>query len=225
MNARTAVTGHRDTVDGALVVLLDEAGNAVGTAPKQSVHGANTPLHLAFSCYVFDTDGRFLLTRRATGKRTWPGAWTNSFCGHPGPGEDIWEAVRRRAGQELGVELRDLGLALPGFRYRAVMANGMQENEMCPVFVAVTEAEVRPDRLEVDSFEWVNWPAFRADVLAGRRKISPWCASQVAELPGQISSVHLDEGDRTQLPAAARHRPVEPTAVSFGASAPGHRRE
>ena len=34
------------------VVLLDDDGQAIGTAPKSSVHGTQTALHLAFSCHV-----------------------------------------------------------------------------------------------------------------------------------------------------------------------------
>jgi isopentenyl-diphosphate delta-isomerase len=188
-------------------VLLDEAGRAVGVADKRSVHHSETPLHLAFSCYLFDGSGAVLLTRRATHKPTWPGVWTNSFCGHPGPGEDIAEAVRRRASQELGLEVADVRLVLPAFRYRATMGDGVVENEMCPVFVATTTDPVAPDPEEVDSFEWVGWEAFRSSVLDGSRDVSPWCVEQVRALPAD--PVAASAQPDTALPPAARP-PREP---------------
>ncbi|MGO1235907.1 MAG: isopentenyl-diphosphate Delta-isomerase, partial [Microbacterium gubbeenense] len=36
------------------VVLVDDDGNEIGTAPKAEVHSAETPLHRAFSCHVYD---------------------------------------------------------------------------------------------------------------------------------------------------------------------------
>lgn len=167
------------------VVLLDDDGVAIGTAPKRDVHHRATPLHLAFSCYVFDHDGRFLLTRRALHKRTWPGMWTNSCCGHPAPGELVAHAVSRRVRQELGTDLTDVRLLLADFRYRAVMGNGTVENEVCPVYVATCPdpraLDADPD--EVATFAWVDWSTFRAEVVAGRRGVTPWCVEQIAALP------------------------------------------
>ena len=192
---------HRGTPSES-VVLLDEEGRAVGTADKRTVHHADTPLHLAFSCYLFDADGSILITRRALHKATWPGVWTNSCCGHPAPGEPLEDAVRRRVEQELGVRVEGVRLLLPRFRYRAVMDDGVVEHEMCPVFVATTGDEVRPDPAEVEQVRWEPWDAFRAAVLDGSREISPWCREQVAELPADpltATSASYDD-----LPAAAR---------------------
>jgi isopentenyl-diphosphate Delta-isomerase len=183
------------------VVLLDETGAAIGTALKSEVHGTDTPLHLAFSCYVFDAEGRLLITQRAHRKLTWGGVWTNSCCGHPAPGEPIEDAVRRRVGQELGLTLADLWLVLPAFRYRAVMADGTVENEMCPVFVATTADQPRFDPDEVAGSEWVPWPEFRSQVLAGTREVSPWCVEQVAALPADPLAVPT--ADPALLPRAA----------------------
>jgi isopentenyl-diphosphate delta-isomerase len=121
------------------VVLLDEQGGQSGALSKSVVHHRGTPLHLAFSCYVFNDRGELLLTWRALSKLTWPGAWTNSCCGHPLPGEGIYRSVARRLRAELGIEAVRTDLVLPGFGYRASMGNGIVENEICPVFRAVTE--------------------------------------------------------------------------------------
>ena len=167
------------------VVLLDDDGRRIGVAPKHEVHHRETPLHLAFSCYVVDPEGRLLVTRRALDKRTWPGVWTNSCCGHPAPDEPIAEAVVRRTQQELGIELTDVRVVLPDFRYRAVMDDGTVENEICPVYVATcpTPDAVEPDPAEVDDLRWEDWRTFRTDVLEGRRSVSPWCLEQVQAMP------------------------------------------
>lgn len=185
------------------VVLLDEQGHAVGTQAKSEVHHTQTPLHLAFSCYLLDAEGRLLLTRRADGKVTWPGVWTNSCCGHPAPGETLTDAVRRRVQQELGLAVDDLRPVLPTFRYRVEMADGTVENEMCPVLVATCPDPdaLDPDPDEVGAAEWVPWTQFRDDVLAGRRDVSPWCALQVADLPADLPGAAPVDGS---LPPAVR---------------------
>lgn len=186
------------------VVLLDEAGRARGVADKAVVHTDRTPLHLAFSCYLFNGAGEFLLTRRAESKRTWPGVWTNSCCGHPAPGEPVAGSVRRRLRQELGIGEAELVLVLPRFRYQARMASGVTENEVCPVYAAYSDDPPDPDPAEVAEVTWVDWERFCGEAREGRQPVSPWCAMQLAELaalgPRPLTWAPADAAD---LPPAA----------------------
>jgi isopentenyl-diphosphate Delta-isomerase len=170
-----------------LVVLLDADGRPAGTMPKAEVHGPDTPLHLAFSVYLFDAAGSFLATRRALGKRTWPGVWTNSCCGHPAPGEDPASAARRRLTQELGLRPARLELVLPSFAYRAVAADGLVENEVCPVYFAHLDGDPEPppepDPQEVAEWRWVPWTSFRTLAATAPWALSPWSVEQVGQLP------------------------------------------
>jgi isopentenyl-diphosphate delta-isomerase len=163
----------------AQVVLLDDQLQPVGRLPKSQVHHADTPLHLAFSCYVFDDAGQLLMTRRATSKQTWPGVWTNTCCGHPLPGEQSAQAVARRLGEELGLQLTRSAVALPDFRYRAVAPDGVVENEFCPVLVGAVEGIPQPDSAEVLEYRWAPWPDVVALVAAAPWAISPWAALQI----------------------------------------------
>lgn len=161
------------------VILVDNEGQKIGTADKSVVHTTDTPLHLAFSTHVYSPDGRILVTRRALGKLTWPGVWTNSFCGHPGPGEANVDAVVRRAERELGLQLRDIDVALPDFRYRAVDASGIVENEICPVFTAVAESDPAPAADEVMDWTWAEPAKLVESVRLTPWAFSPWLVLQL----------------------------------------------
>jgi len=170
------------------VVLVDDDGTPVGTAPKATVHSAETPLHLAFSCHVFDERGRVLVTRRALAKKTWPGVWSNAFCGHPAPGEDMVDAIGRRAQRELGLAISDVSVALPDFRYRAVDASGIVENEICPVFTARAASDPNPEPDEVSEWAWIEPEELREAVAAAPFAFSPWLGWQLRDWEGLYSA-------------------------------------
>jgi geranylgeranyl diphosphate synthase, type I len=170
------------------VVLLDARGHATGVAPKRDVHGAATPLHLGFSCYVVDRRGRVLLTRRASSKATWPGAWSNACCGHPARDESLRAAVTRRLHDELGVRATRLALAIPDFVYRATMANGIVEHELCPVVVAEVDGTLRPDPDETSDVQWVEWSDLVRRAERDDDQLSPWSVQQVSALAAQAGS-------------------------------------
>jgi isopentenyl-diphosphate delta-isomerase len=93
---------------------------------------------------------------------------------------------------------------LPTFRYTATMANGVLENEMCPVYTARTVDSPRPDPSEVEAAEWVDWLTFSQDVLSGQREVSTWCRLQVAALAESgAGGVSFTQATRDELPEAA----------------------
>jgi isopentenyl-diphosphate delta-isomerase len=186
------------------IVLLDEAGVAIGTAPKAASHHRDTPYHLAFSCYLVDRSGRVLITQRAHGKVTWPAVWTNSCCGHPAPGEGLRQAVRRRVRDELGITVDELTLLLPAFAYRAEMDDGVVEHELCPVvqarYDAAAAGPVAPDPAEAAAAQWWTWEECLD--LARRPESSPWFRLQLAELAPLGGPLDWPAADPALLPPA-----------------------
>lgn len=163
------------------VVLIDENGYPIGSCSRSSVHGRTTPRHLGFSCWIIDTRGHLLMTRRGLNKRSWPGVWTNSCCGHPLPAEPASAAVARRAQQELGVIVEDVECVLPEFSYQAVDASGIVENELCPVFLArITDQQsLRPDPAEVMEWDWNDPHNVAVAMQAAPYAFSAWSVQQL----------------------------------------------
>ncbi|STR43973.1 isopentenyl-diphosphate delta-isomerase [Klebsiella michiganensis] len=54
---------------GEHVILLDEQDKPTGMLEKYAAHTLDTPLHLAFSCWLFNEQGQLLVTRRSLGKK------------------------------------------------------------------------------------------------------------------------------------------------------------
>lgn len=170
-------------VDTELIVLLDAGHKPIGTAPKLASHHAHTPLHLAFSCYIFNAAGELLVTQRALGKKVWPGVWTNSVCGHPAPGETLKDAVRRRAGFELGIDkLQDIKMILPDYSYTTPPFNGIIENEFCPVFFATATKDPEPNPDEIEAWHWQSIAALKAAIQQQPERYSYWLKDQLPQL-------------------------------------------
>jgi len=141
------------------VCLVDEGNTVIGHCPKATVHGYHTPLHRAFSVFLFNQQDQLLVQRRSLNKVTWPGIWSNSCCGHPLPGEETLMAAKRRLQQELYLDKGELYEALPDFRYRSRYL-GIEENEICPVYIGrVGEANFF-NHEEIEAIDWLPWETF-----------------------------------------------------------------
>ena len=163
------------------VILVNDQGMVIGTQEKYAAHTLHTPLHLAFSSWLFNAKGECLITRRALSKKAWPGVWTNSVCGHPQSGEETTQAVIRRCRFEVGAELADITAVAPEFRYREADPSGIVENEICPVFAAITHHNPRVNPQEVMDYRWAELE----DVIIAAQHtpwiFSPWMVLVLAD--------------------------------------------
>lgn len=156
--------------DNDLVVVVDAAGQAVGTLGKTEAHTAPGTRHLAFSVVVTDTRGRMLIQRRHPGKPTFGDTWANACCSHPRPAEGVVRAARRRVKEELGVQLidpREVGR----FVYEATdPKTGMVESELDVVVTGVIAGTLKPDPEEVAEVRWLT----REELHSSDLSFAPW---------------------------------------------------
>ena len=156
------------------VILVNDQGMVIGTQEKYAAHTSPTPLHLAFSSWLFNAKGECLITRRALSKKAWPGVWTNSVCGHPQSGEAIDQAIVRRCRYEVGAEITGITPVAAEFRYCETDPSGIVENEICPVFAARITNELPINSDEVMAYEWVDLDALFQALDATPWAVSPW---------------------------------------------------
>ncbi len=153
--AASAATGRRPGRVAVRkdVILVDERDRPVGRMEKLEAHETGA-LHRAFSVFLFDAEGRWLLQRRDLGKYHSGGLWTNTCCSHPAPGESTAEAAVTRLMEEMGITA-EITPAF-SFHYRADFDNGLVEHEFDHVFVGRFDGEPVPNPDEASDWRWVD---------------------------------------------------------------------
>ena len=158
------------------VVLVDEKDNKIGVEKKTQVHSALTPLHRAFSLFLFKKTKELLLQQRSKEKTAWPMVWSNSCCGHPLPEESYEKAAIRRAQFELGIKLFSV-TKISNYRY-CFTKDGIMENEICPIYAGICEEDIQPDKKEIHAVRWIHWDDWLAEIHAKPETYSPWCVEE-----------------------------------------------
>lgn len=135
------------------VILVDEFDNAVGVMEKLEAHQKGL-LHRAFSVFIFSSEGKMLLQRRALSKYHSAGLWTNACCSHPRPNENTLDAANRRLKEEMGLVV-NLTYRTK-FTYSTKFDNNLIEHEVDHVFVGITDANPIINAEEVESYIWMT---------------------------------------------------------------------
>ncbi|GAA4444301.1 isopentenyl-diphosphate Delta-isomerase [Phytohabitans houttuyneae] len=178
-----------------LVELVDSEGAATGSCTVAEAHTAPGRLHRAFSVMLLDDLGRVMVQQRAEVKTRFALRWANACCGHPAPGQTVFDAAAVRLVEEIGVAevaLHEAGVYL----YRAEdPRTGRVEHEYDHVVVGRVPVDppLRLDPAEVADVRWLEPELLRAELAAHPERYSPWL--------GGVLGVATDAASR--LPEAA----------------------
>ncbi len=145
--------------------LVDRDGNPAGQASREDAHGNPLLIHLVVHLHVLDAGGRLLLQRRAMTKDTNPGLWDTSVGGHVRAGEDVLDALRREAREELGI---DASGARPLYGY---LYGSDFETEYARCFVLTHQGKITPDPQEIEEASFFSFQEIAA--LVGTNVLTP----------------------------------------------------
>lgn len=154
-----------------LVVLVDCDDNEIGMMPKLEAH-QKALLHRAVSVFLFNSNGEWLLQRRAFSKYHSGGLWTNTCCTHPLPNESNIDAAKRRLEQEMGIqcELSELF----SFTYMEKLNNNLSEYEFDHVFIGFSDSIPVLDSGEVSESKYIGFKELELSFEINPEQYTVW---------------------------------------------------
>ncbi|MFD2528840.1 NUDIX hydrolase [Polaribacter marinaquae] len=143
-----------------LIDILTPEGKSTGkTALKSEAH-KNGWFHATVHIWLFTSDDKILLQKRAMTKKVFPGLWDISVAGHIGAGETILVAAQREVFEEIGLKLQEKDFIKIGTRIHQVKhLNGIIDNEHHHVFIAELKTPLSTLKIqeeEVDDIKLFN---------------------------------------------------------------------
>jgi isopentenyl-diphosphate delta-isomerase len=153
------------------VILVDEMDIEIGLMPKTEAH-KKALLHRAISVFIFNSNGKWLLQRRALTKYHSGGLWTNACCTHPLPNESNTDAANRRLKQEMGmsVSLKELF----SFTYKETLDNELTEHELDHVFIGTTDLTPKINADEVAEYKYISYDDLIHDIQNNPSNYTVW---------------------------------------------------
>ena len=145
--------------------IVNPDGKVIGCATRGECHGGSMLLHPVVHLHVFDSQGRLYLQKRPDWKDIQPGKWDTAVGGHVDYGEEVPDALRREAREELG---------LTGFtaeRMEPYVFESSRERELVnPFRTVVSPSDVTPSD-ELDGGRW--WTANEIASAIGHDTLTP----------------------------------------------------
>ena len=154
------------------VVLVDEEDTSIGTMEKLEAHQKGL-LHRAFSVFIFNSNNKLLLQRRALTKYHSPGLWTNTCCSHPRPNEEVLDAAHRRMQEEMGFNCKEL-FPISNFVYKTAFDNGLIENEYDHIIIGKSDTLPMLNPEEVCEYGYFSIEEIKSKIKARPENFTYW---------------------------------------------------
>jgi len=153
------------------VILVDEFDNQIGIMEKMEAH-KKALLHRAISVFLWNSNGEWLLQRRALSKYHSGGLWTNACCSHPLPYESYIDAANRRLIQEMGLQcpLKEIF----NFTYKELLDNELTEYEFDHVFFGITDDIPQINPAEVAEYKYIKYQELSIDIKKNPSHYTVW---------------------------------------------------
>jgi isopentenyldiphosphate isomerase len=120
-----------------MIDIVDSNDIVIGSAPRKGIH--ETPkLHRAAHIFLFNSEGKLWLEKRAMHCDNYPGYYSSSAAGHISSGESYLEGASREAQEELGIT----GLELKLVHKFPVSKESI--NEFIMLYTAVSDSIPKP---------------------------------------------------------------------------------
>lgn len=170
------------------VILVDENDTPQGEIEKLEAH-QKALLHRAVSVFIFNSDNKLLLQKRALSKYHSPGLWTNTACTHPFPKESNEAAVIRRLKEEMGITIKNV-TKIFHFIYKEQLENELTEYELDHVFVGFSDELPIPDPNEVSEFDYVDINEVLEQVKMSPQNYTVWFKKIIERIANELSMVN-----------------------------------
>ncbi len=152
-------------------MLVDEQDKELGTMEKLQAHREGK-LHRAISVFIFNSEKKLLLQKRAANKYHSANLWTNTCCSHPRPNEKPLNAATRRLHEEMGIkcELKHMF----NFTYLVKFENNLSENEFDYVFFGFSDDFPKPDSGEVSEWKYADMKEIETQIRQNPKQFTEW---------------------------------------------------
>lgn len=140
-----------------LLDILTPEGQPTGKIALKSEAHKNGWFHNTVHIWLFTSDKKILLQKRAMTKKVFPGLWDISVAGHVSAGENIIPSAIREVYEEIGLKIKSDDLIKIGTRIHQVShKNGIQDNEHHHVFIAELKAPISTLKIQEEEVDAIQ---------------------------------------------------------------------